>query len=347
MSISHRILGTAGRDNALLVQVDSGQAVEHLLLDCGEGCVSELPFADIQAIDHLFFSHLHMDHVGGFDSFFRCTFNRQTKPNRIWGPPETIRILQHRCQGFLWNLHEEMSATLRISDIHPHQIRTARLELREAFAVAHDEGAQPYVRTIWEGAGCTVDAVTMDHRTPTLAYIVREKARRNIDTSRLPSLGLRPGPWLKQLKESSSSAEVVVIDGATHSMAELRERLIVETPGDSIAYLTDFMLDEAAMGRLTDALRGCRVMICEGQYRHADMELARKNFHMTTVLAATLAQRAQVEELVLFHLSDRYERADWLEMLQEARQIFPKTSYPPHWSLDLSAEPTTAADRDR
>jgi ribonuclease Z len=332
MSITFRILGTAGRDNALLVQVDSGQSVERLLFDCGDGCLSELSFADIQAIDHLFFSHLHMDHVGGFDSFFRCTFNRDTKPNRIWGPPGTARILQHRFQGFLWNLHEQMAATWLVSDIHSRQIRTARFELREAFAVSHDEGAQPYERTILEGAGFIVEVVTMDHRTPTLAYVVRETTRRNIDTSRLASLGLRPGPWLKQLKESSSSSAGVVIDGVTHSVDELRKGLIVETPGDSIAYLTDFLLDEPAIERLTDALRGCQAIICEGQYRHADVELARKNFHMTTVLSATLAQRAQVEELVLFHLSDRYERADWVEMLREARQVFPNTHYPSQWS---------------
>jgi ribonuclease Z len=33
MSIHFRILGTAWRDNALLVQFDSGQAVERLLFD--------------------------------------------------------------------------------------------------------------------------------------------------------------------------------------------------------------------------------------------------------------------------------------------------------------------------
>lgn len=339
MSISFRILGGAGRDNALLVQVDSGQSVERLLFDCGEGCVPELPFAEVLAIDHLFFSHFHMDHVAGFDSFFRATFNRgnDTRPNRVWGPPGTLRILQHRFQGFLWNLHEQMAPTSwRVSEVHPGEIRTARFELREAFAIAHDEGARPYVGTIWEGAGFTVEAVTMDHKTPTLAYIVREKVRRNIDTSRLPALGLRPGPWLKQLKEAppGNTAANVVIDGVTHSVEELRQRLIVETSGDSIAYLTDFLLDEPAMQRLTEALRGCRVMVCEGQYRHADLDLARKNHHMTTVLSATLAQRAQVEELVLFHLSDRYERAEWLEMLREAREVFPNTSYPAHWSLE-------------
>lgn len=343
MSISFRILGQAGRDNALLVQVDSGQGVERLLFDCGEGCVAELAFAEVLAVDHLFFSHLHMDHVAGFDSFFRATFDRDraSRPNHIWGPPGTGRILQHRFQGFLWNLLEDMAAARwQVSDIHLGEVRTARFELREAFGVAHEEGARPHAGIVWEGTGCTVEAVTMDHKTPTLGYIVREKARRNIDTSRLPSLGLRPGPWLKQVKEESpggsAAAEVVVIDGVTHPMEELRQKLIVETPGDAIAYLTDFILDEAALERLTEALRGCRVMVCEGQYRHADLELARKHHHMTSVLSATLAQQAQVGELVLFHLSERYQRGEWLEMLREARQIFPKTSFAPHWGLEES-----------
>jgi ribonuclease Z len=335
MSITFRVLGTAGRDNALLVQIDSGQALQRLLFDCGDGCLSQLPFADVQTIDHLFFSHLHMDHVGGFDSFFRCTFGRDTRPNRIWGPPQTARIMQHRFQGFLWNLHQGMSASWLISDIHSTQIRTLRFELQEAFAVAHDEETQPYSRSLLDSAVFSVEAVTMEHKTPTLAYIVREKPRRNVDTSRLASLGLRPGPWLKQLKESSGGAGSVDIGGTTHSLDELRTKLLVETPGDSIAYLTDFLLDEPAMERLTDAMRGCRVIVCEGQYRHADVELARKNFHMTTVLSATLAQRAKVTELVLFHLSDRYQPAEWIEMLREARQVFPNAHYPPGWNLEV------------
>jgi ribonuclease Z len=337
VSITFRVLGQAGKDNALLVQIDSGQTVERLLFDCGEGCLSELPIGEVLAIDHLFFSHLHMDHVGGFDSFFRCTFNRDTKPNQIWGPPETVRIMQHRFEGFLWNLHEQMASTWRASDIHPREIRTARFELREAFAVRHDEGTQPYERTIWDGAGCTVDAVTMDHRTPTVGYIVREKARRNIDTSRLASLGVRPGPWLKQLKEPSSRSNDLVIGGVTYSVDELRNELVVETPGESLAYLTDFLLDEPALELLVDFLHGTGTIICEGQYRHDDLELARKNSHMTTVLSATLARKAQVRELVLFHLSDRYVRADWVEMLREAREVFPSTRFPLQWGMELDA----------
>lgn len=333
MSINCRVLGTAGRDNALLVHINSGQSVTRLLLDCGDGCLSEMSFADIQSIDHLCFSHLHIDHVAGFDQYFRCNFSRDAKPNRIWGPPGTTKILQHRFQGFLWNLHEEMDGTWLVTDIHSDSLHTNRFELREAFSIAHDVDCQMFERTLVEGAGFVVEAMTMDHRTPTIAYIIRESVKQNIDMSRLATLGLTPGPWLRQLKETSDRTANVMIDGVSWSMSELRTKLIVETPGDSVAYLTDFLLDEPAIERLAVALRGCRTIVCEGQYRHADVALAKKNYHMTTVLAANLAQQAQVDELILFHLSDRYERTEWETMLMEAREIFPNATYPPQWNM--------------
>jgi ribonuclease Z len=60
---------------------------------------------------------------------------------------------------------------------------------------------------------------------------------------------------------------------------------------------------------------------------------------MTTTLSVTLAKRAQVEELILFHLSSRYQAPEWLEMLQEASQVFPTVHYPSHWNLELPAKP--------
>ena len=332
MSLTHRVLGAPGRDNALVVQVDSGQAVERLLFDCGDGCAAELPFAELQGIDGLFFSHLHMDHVGGFDAYFRAVYDRTSKPNRVLGPADTARILQHRFQGFLWNLHEAMSATWSVADVLPDRVRTSRFELREAFALAHDEGDRPYDKTIWEGAGYLVDAHIMDHRTPALAFVVREHPRRNVDTSRLASLGLKPGPWMKRLKEAGEGE--VLVGGVARSLESLRQALVVETPGDALAYLTDFLLDEPTIERLADALKGVRTIVCEGQYRHADVELARKNHHMTTVLSATLARRAGAEDLVLFHLSDRYDRTIWLEMLREARAVFPPARFSAHWDLE-------------
>lgn len=340
MSISFQVLGEPGGDNALLLQIDSGQSLERLLFDCGEGCLATVPFADVQAIDHVFFSHFHMDHVSGFDSLFRCVYGREAKPNWIWGPPGSSRILHHRFQGFTWNLHEGMNATWRIGEIHADHVTVTRFELHEAFTVAHAEAPRAYDGVLCDGAGFRVEAMTMDHRTPSMAYIVREKPRQNIDTSRLASLGLRPGPWLKQVKDATDGGSTVVVDGATRTVDEMRRLLLVETPGDSVAYLTDFLLDDAAIDRLADALRGCRTLVCEGQYRHADWELAQRHYHMTTVRSAMLAARAQAAELVLLHLSDRYQRHEWIDMLGEAREVFAHTSYPSSWNL--ASEPTAA-----
>lgn len=333
MSLQYRVLGAPGRDNALLVHIDSGQGVERLLFDCGEGCLSTLSYAEIADLDHLFFSHLHMDHVGGFDTFFRSTFNRETKPNRIWGPPGTAEILQHRFRGFLWNLHGEMTAAWRVTDIAPAQLQTTRFELREAFVLGHAEGVQSVDGIVHRGEGYAVEALTMDHRTPSLAFVVREHPRRNVDLARLAALGLHPGAWMKELKNAQSAVERIHVDGVERSLAELRAQLVVETPGPAVAYLSDFLLDEASMELLGERLRGVRTLVCEAQYRHADLDLAQRNFHLTSVLAAQLAARAQVGELVLFHLSDRYERADWLAMLREAREIFPAARFPENWLM--------------
>ena len=62
MTIEPRVLGIPGQDNAVYMRVDSGQAIYHLLFDCGEGCIYPLGRSVLQEIDHLFFSHAHMDH---------------------------------------------------------------------------------------------------------------------------------------------------------------------------------------------------------------------------------------------------------------------------------------------
>ncbi|MDH3347234.1 MAG: MBL fold metallo-hydrolase [Desulfobulbaceae bacterium] len=334
MGITFDILGAPGRDNALLVRIDSGQSIERLLFDCGDGCLNGLSFSEISAIDYLLFSHLHMDHIGGFDNYFRCVFNRKNKPNHIWGPSGTGRIIQHRFQGFLWNLNTKMSGTWRVTDIEKEGTSTIRLELAEAFAKIHIEECTVKQHLLIDRPKYVIEAYVMNHRTPSIAYVVREKTRRNIDTDRLEQMGLSPGPWINQVKNSSDLTENVLINGVSHSMATLQEALLVETKGDSIAYLTDFLLDDKTIAELAVILRGCKTVICEGQYRHSDLDLAHKNFHMTTVLSAQLASQAEVGNLILFHLSDRYRRKEWIEMLLEARELFPATHYPPSWQLE-------------
>ena len=76
MTIHYRILGEPGRDNALLVTVDSGQSQHRLLFDCGEECLSDVAVSHTQDVEGLFFSHFHIDHIAGFDRFLRMNWCR-------------------------------------------------------------------------------------------------------------------------------------------------------------------------------------------------------------------------------------------------------------------------------
>jgi ribonuclease Z len=340
MSLRFTVLGDPGRDNAVFVQVTSGQRIDRLLFDCGEGCLASLPIAEVQAIDHVLFSHFHMDHISGFDSFFRLTFDRTVKPNHVWGPPGAGQIMQHRFQGFLWNLHHNLASAWDVHDIYPDRVETTRYQANEAFAAAHPLPARPANALIIETPEYSVQAFQMEHLTPSMAYLVREKPRLNVDTSKLEALGLRPGAWLQAVKiPQAGEAPTIEIDGKAFPLAELRHELLTETPGQSLAYLTDFIMDEQARERLASALQGCATIICESQYRHADRDLAARNYHMTAAQAAEMARLANAQQLLLFHLSDRYTKDEWPELLAEARAIFPNTAFPAGWPGSIPSRP--------
>ncbi len=332
MALHFTVLGDPGRDNAVFARIDSGQKVGRLLFDCGEGCLAALSIAEAQAIDHILFSHFHMDHVSGFDALFRLTYDRATKPNHVWGPIGSGKIMQHRFQGFLWNLYHDDTGFWDVHDISPDRVETTRYYANQAFAEAHPLPAQPINGPIIDTPEYSAQAFQMDHLTPSLAYLVREKPRLNIDTARLAALGLRPGGWLQAVKTPRpDEAPTIEIEGKAYPLADLRAELLTETPGQSLAYLTDFILNEQAQQRLSNALQGCTTIICESQYRHADRDLAARNYHMTAAQVAELARRANAQRLILFHLSDRYSTAEWLDLLAEARAIFPNTAFPDGW----------------
>lgn len=339
MGIKYQVLGQPETDNALWVELDSGQGITRFLFDCGENCLATVPFGTLLEVDALFFSHQHMDHISGFDSFFRCLYSRSNRPNVIWGPPDTARILHHRFQGYLWNLHAEMEeVSWWVHEVFPEYVKRMRYQLTEAFADAHAEESLPLTGTcILDHEAYTVDALAMNHRTTTLAYIVRERAKQNIAMDRVRTLGFRPGPWMQRLKaapQDGDASEEIVIGEQRLLLGELREKLLLSTEGNSIAYLTDFLMDELALEQLAQALKGVKTVVCESQYRHADLALAKANYHMTTTLTAELAKAAEIDQLVLFHLSRRYSSEEWGEMLEEARAIFPNTSFSPHWSVE-------------
>jgi ribonuclease Z len=325
--IEFQVLGELGADNALWVRLNWGQGQARLLFDCGEDTVSRVAHAEVSAFDHLLFSHLHMDHVAGFDSFFRQVYAREGDRNRIWGPPGTRDVMQHRLQGFAWNLHAASSVTWTVHDVTERDVTSSAYRLSEAFATRHSAGTRAHPGTFLKTAQYSVEALTMNHGIASLAYVVREAPRVNVLTEALNALGLRPGAWLGALKNGTLSSGDLETLGIKLTLEEVRAQLLETTPGDSIAYLTDFVLDETAFAKLVPALEGVGTVVCECQYQAADADLAARNLHMTSSQVGRLARLANVRELVLIHVSDRYDRAGWDQILEEVRLEFPNARF--------------------
>ena len=150
----------------------------------------------------------------------------------------------------------------------------------------------------------------------------------------------RPWPraWLKQVKDPAADPqEEVQIGGKTFRVGELRERLLVTTSGESIAYLTDFRLDAASEDRLVAMLAGCTTIVCENNFRDAERESAERTFHMVSAEVARLAARSAAEARSVSPVRPLYP-AEWLEQLERGSGMFPETYFPPSWAMANSVE---------
>lgn len=336
MSLQWKILGQPGADNALFLTIDSGQAVDHFLFDCGENCLATLRPSQIQSIAHLAFSHFHMDHVAGFDTFFRHNYNRPDTPVHVWGPAGTIKRMHHRFRSFSWNLHHDQPGEWVVRETDGHQVLGARLLTREAFATAHPLPAIPVSGTrLFATSRFSLDVFALPHGTiPSLAYRITEADRTNICPDALQHSGLPPGAWLQALSdESRKDEELLSPDGRERSLGSLRAELLRSTSGESLAYLTDFRVERKGPSweALCAWLEGIDFLISECQYLDRERTLAVQNGHMTSGEVGHLAADAGVRTLILQHLSRRYAASDWSAMIREARDVFPRTHFPPEW----------------
>lgn len=332
MSIDYRVIGRPGRDNALFLKVISGHAVDHLLFDCGS-CIEELSSAEITSIDHLFLSHLHLDHIAGFDTFMRHNYNCG-KDVHVWGPKNVAKQIHCRFLGTTWNLVQEEALTRwQLNEILPQRLEKYILHSQESFQNRHF-AASTSDKTIFSNNKFQVTAFLMNHQVPSVAYVVEERSRQNIDMKVLKESGWSPGAWLQKVKDTTfSGTEKISLGEKIYSLEELRKILLTTTQGQKVAYLSDFLLDKNAEETLIQVVKNADILVCESQYKEEDLELARKNYHMTAKQVAHLAQKAKVKKLILFHISQRYPHSEYEKILEEAQEIFPATSFPDSWEL--------------
>ncbi len=74
----------------------------HILVDAGTG-VGDLTLDEMQAIDHVFLSHSHLDHIAALPLMLDAISSRRSHPVEVYALPETLQALrQHIFNNVIW-----------------------------------------------------------------------------------------------------------------------------------------------------------------------------------------------------------------------------------------------------
>ena len=293
-----------GDPGFFLLHSYSGQG---LLLDLGD--LHKLSAKQILKVSHIFISHGHIDHLIGFDLLLRMTLNH-AKHLHLYGPPKIIKIVEHKLQGYCWNLTAHHELLITAHEIHEKSIEQCTFACRHKF---HPEPGISMTRkssAICENPTYTMASTTVDHGIDCLAFALKEPLQIKIRPQELNRRGWPPGPWLSQVQQhlqSQSPAETIIeIAGHSYQLQEIADAITQIRPGLKIAYVTDTGFTPENRQRLLPLIDGADILLCEAAFLESTADKAEISKHLTAAQAGQLAHQANAKELRLFHFSPRH-----------------------------------------
>ncbi|VVC04065.1 Ribonuclease Z [Candidatus Burarchaeum australiense] len=258
------------------------------LFDCGEGTQRQmmkyrLSYAKTRAV---FISHLHADHylgVAGLCHTLHMIGRTKEDVLHVYGPRGTRRVIE----GLGCNYE-----FLKVEEVGEGEVHKAGEPGRGSL-------------------GFSVRAFAVEHGRNALGYIFEENAGRNFDKPKCDALGIK-GLMFKELEQKG---EVKAAGGKKVKIADVT----VPKKGRKIVYTGDTRLCDGVV----KAAEGADLLIHDGTFGEERRQEADERDHATAGDAAKAAKKAKVKELVVTHISNRYEKTDAL--LKEARQVFANT----------------------
>ncbi|MEM3608816.1 MAG: ribonuclease Z [Candidatus Bathyarchaeia archaeon] len=291
MSLRVIFLGTAGSVPttkrslpAILIQ----RKGEQIMFDCGEGVQRQMikAKAGFHKKMKIFITHMHGDHVLGLPGLIQtmALLDRE-KRLEVYGPAGIKNFIQ----GIRDTVQFALTFPIEIYEIND-------------------------IGVVCEEDEYTVNATWANHVIPSLAYALVEKPRPGkFYPEKAKKLGVPEGPLWSRLQHGhavkSSNGKVVKPEDVT-GPPRLGRKIVYtgdtrpfENLAEFAAY-TDLLIHDAT---LDDSLA----------------EKAEEDGHSTPSQAAENAKRAKAKQLILTHISARYDDADVL--LKQAQKIFKNT----------------------
>ena len=291
MSLRVIFLGTAGSVPtpkrslpAILIQREG----EQLMFDCGEGVQRQMMKAKtgFDKKMKVFVSHLHGDHVLGLPGLLQtmALLDRERKLE-VYGPSGIKRFI------------EAIKETVQFVLTFPVEIHT----IEEAGVVCEEE--EYAVKAVWA-----------NHAIPSLAYALEEKPRPGrFYPEKAEALGVPEGPLWSKLQHKH---RVKLPDGRV-----IKPEQVVgpPRPGRKIVYTGD----TRPFKGFVKFAAGADLLVHDATLDDELAERAAEDGHSTPSQAAENARKAKAKQLILTHVSARYD--DTSILLEQAQKIFQNT----------------------
>jgi ribonuclease Z len=249
---------------------------ENLLFDCGEGIQRQFRIAKLNPgkINRIFISHWHGDHVLGLPGLLQ-TFDLNGKNGEviIYGPRGSRKKFQELIAPhlkFYWD----------VSRKNGDKFNVRVEEVKEGI--------------ILDEKDFKIESIETDHGCNGLTYSFIIKSRKRMDVKKLKKLGDLKGPIIGELASGKKiKINGKVVDGS---------KLIYVEPERKLS----FILDTRMKNEFSKFVKNSNILVSESTY-FDDKELANEHGHMTAIQAVSLAKKAKVDKLLLFHFSQRLE----------------------------------------
>jgi ribonuclease Z len=291
MSLRIIFLGTGGSvptPKRSLPAILMGRKEEQIMFDCGEGAQRQMIRAKsgFHRKMRIFITHMHGDHVLGLPGLLQtmAMLDRQRKLD-IYGPSGIKRFMD--C------IKETVQFAMTFQ-VEIHEI--------EKSGVVCDE--EEYI----------VQASWANHVIPNLAYALIEKPRLGrFYPKKARSLGVPEGPLWSKLQQG---CEIKLPSG---KIVKPEQVVGPSRDGRKIVYTGDTrpFKDFERFASNADLL------IHDATLDDDLTEKAEEDGHSTPSQAAKDAKKAKAKQLILTHISARYD--DTSKLLEHARKIFKKT----------------------
>ena len=165
--------------------------------------------------------------------------------------------------------------------------------------------------------GFKVIPFRVEHRVPALGYVFKEDDKIRADMEKAAKFGLKTGPKIGALKAGKS----VTINGK----AVKPEDIMWTETGKKVVYTGDTKYNENIVKFAKDA----DLLIADSTFGEEFVERAGDFRHSTSNDAAEAAKKANVKQLVLTHISRRYQDSGGnlppKSLEDSARKIFKNT----------------------